>query len=246
MRTRPCADVFSEELLVVAYAIPFQAFQQSYVPTSQKAAIITPLLKKMRLDKNDRKNYRPVSNLKFISKLLERVVCSQMSNFLEENDALPSTQSAYKRYHSTESALLKVYSDLCMSLSRGHVALLGLLDMSAAFDTVDFGILLQRLRDSFGRRGAPLAWPTSYITNRTQTVVYNHSRSQTATLSCGVPQGSVLDPLLFVLYTKDVTSIIKRHGLDNHCYADDTQLHLSCKPEDVITLAKRLQRVPTS
>ena len=85
---------------------------------SQKAAIITPLLKKMGLDKSDRKNYRPVSNLTFISKLLDRVVYSQMSNFLEENDALPSTQSAHRRYHSTESALLKVYSDLCMDLSR--------------------------------------------------------------------------------------------------------------------------------
>ena len=69
-----------------------RSLSESYVPTSQKAAIITPLLKKMELDKNDRKNYRPVSNLTFISKLLERVVCSQMSNFLEENDALPSTQ----------------------------------------------------------------------------------------------------------------------------------------------------------
>ena len=115
-----------------------------------------------------------------------------MSNFLEENDALPSTQSAYRRYHSTESALLKIYSDLCMALSRGHVALLGLFDVGAAFDAVDFGILLQRLRDSFGIRGAPLAWLTSYITNRTQTVVYNHSRFQTATLSCGVSQGSVV------------------------------------------------------
>ena len=90
----------------------------------------------MGLDENDNKNYRPVSNLTFISKLLERVVCIQMSNVLEETDALPFTQSAYRRYHSTESALLKVYSDLCMALSRGQVALLGLLDMSAAFDTL--------------------------------------------------------------------------------------------------------------
>ena len=95
-----------------------RSLSESYVPTSQKAAIITPLLKKMGLDKNDRKNYRPVFNLTFISKLLERVVCSQMSNFLEENDSLPSTQSAYGRYHFAESPLLKVYSDLCMALSR--------------------------------------------------------------------------------------------------------------------------------
>ena len=113
-----------------------RSLSESYVPTSQKAAIITPLLKKIGFDKNDRKNYRPVSNLSFISKMLERVVYSQMPNFLEENDALSSTQSAYRRYQSTESALLKVYFDLCMALSPGHVALLGLLDMSAAFDIV--------------------------------------------------------------------------------------------------------------
>ena len=123
-------------LLAPFLSKPFNhSLSESYVPMSQKAAIITLLLKKMGLDKNDRKNYRPVSNLTFISKLLERVVYSQMSNFLEENDALSSTQSAYRRYHSTESALLKVYSDFCMALSWGHVALLGLLEMSAAFDT---------------------------------------------------------------------------------------------------------------
>ena len=80
-----------------------------------------------------------------------------MTDFLEANDALPVTQIAYRRFHSTESALLKVYSDLCMALSRGHVSLLGLLDLSAAFDTVDFDILLKRLRDSFGIRGTLLA-----------------------------------------------------------------------------------------
>ena len=93
-----------------------------------------------------------------------------------------------------------------------------------------------RLLDSFGIRGTPLAWLTSYITDRAQTVVFNQSRSQTETLICGVPRGSVLDPLLFVLYTMDVGSIIKRHDLENHCYADDTQLYFSCRPEDVDTL----------
>ena len=122
-----------------------------------------------------------------------------------------------------ESALIKVYSDLCMALSRGHVSFLGLLDLSAAFDTVDFNILLKRLYNSFGIRGAPLAWLTSYITDRAQTVAFNQFRSQMVTLTGGVPQGSVLGLLLLVLYTMDVGSIIKRHGLENHCYVDDTQ-----------------------
>ena len=108
--------------------------------------------------------------------------------------------------------------------------------MSAIFDTVDFGILLQRLRDSFGIRGAPLAWLISYITGLK--LWFTITPDLKLQHSVVVPQGSVLGLLLFVLYTKDVISIIKRHGLDNHCYADDTQLHFSCKSKDVITLAK--------
>ena len=123
-----------------------------------------------------------------------------------------------------------------MAISQGHVSLLGLLDLSAAFDTVDFDILLKRLHDSFGIQGTPLAWLTSYITDGAQTVVFNQSRSKTVTLTCSVPQGSVLGPLLFVLCTVDVGSIIKRHDLENHCYANDMQLYFTCKPEDVDTL----------
>ena len=102
-------------------------------------------------------NYRPVSNLTFVSKLLERIVSEQLTTFLESINALPESQSAYRRFHSTESALLKVFSDLNIALAHGHVTLLGLLDLSAALDTVDYDVLLKRQEISYGVTGVPVS-----------------------------------------------------------------------------------------
>ena len=107
-------------------------------------------------------------------------------------DALPVTQSAYRKFHSTESALLKMYSDLCLALGNGHIGLLGFLDLSAAFDTVDYEILLKRLESSYDIIGAPLNWMRSYITDHEQTVNVCLAKSAKVRLNCGVPQGSVL------------------------------------------------------
>ena len=130
-----------------------------------------------------------------------------------------------------------MYSDLCLALGKGHIALLGFLDLSAEFDTVDHEILLKRLESSYGTTRAPLNWMRSYITDRKQSVNVCLAKSAKVQLKCGVLQGSVLGPLLFVLYTKDVVDIIKQHGLINHCYADDTQLYFYCMPEELDALA---------
>ena len=109
-----------------------------------------------------RQNYRPISNLTYMSKFVERLVCKQVTSFLEENNLLPRHQSGFRARHSTETAVLKVMSDILAAADDGRVALLGLLDMSAAFDTVDHHILLQRLESSFGLTGTVLSWLASF------------------------------------------------------------------------------------
>ena len=143
------------------------------------------------------------------------------------NSLYPLLQSAYRKYHSTETALLKVKNDLLMNMNKGHVSILVLLDMSSAFDTVDHEILIQRLETKFGFKGTVLAWFSSYLNGRQQRVLVNDSLSDIFELNCGVPQGSCLGPLLFTLY------IIDRHLPDIHAYADDSQLYISFNPNSV-------------
>ena len=115
-------------------------------------------------------NFRPVSNLSFISKLLEKVVSRQLVNYLDVSRLLPKFQSAYRADHSTETALLRVHSDLVAASDAGKISLIALLDLSAAFDTVDHAILLERLSTEFGLRGDVLSWIESYLTGRQQSV----------------------------------------------------------------------------
>jgi len=121
-----------------------------------KEAIVRPLPKRDGLDSGDLKNYRPVSNLPFISKLLESVVESRLLAHINGNNLLPGWQSAYRRFHSTETAVTKVFNDLLPAVDRGQTSVLCLFDLSAAFDTVDHGPLLQRLERQFGLCGTAL------------------------------------------------------------------------------------------
>ena len=117
-----------------------------------------------------------------------------------------------------------------MSMDKGEVTLL-LLDLSAAFDTLDHGILLERLESRFGIKGTALKWIESYLTDRHQSVLINGVRSDRKSLKYGVPQGSVLGPLLFTAYTSPLEDIAARYNLSIHMYADDTQPYISFKPK---------------
>ena len=212
------------------------------VPSIFKNASVKPLLKKPSLDNNMLKNYRPVSNLSFLSKLLERVVQKQLFAYLNANKLLPLSQSAYRPHHSTETALLKVMNDLMLAMDRDEVSVLTLLDLSAAFDTIDHGILTQRLFSLYGITDSALKWFQSYLGNRTQCVTIDGISSDSTPLSFGVPQGSVLGPILFILYTKPLESVIASHSVLSQSFADDTQMYASGPPNNVLASVNSIEK----
>ena len=152
-----------------------------------------------------------------------------MEVYLRENNLLPENQSSYRRNHSTETVILDVLSDAYAAADAGKVTLLGMLDQSSAFDVVDHGILLKRLQHGFGVAGMALKWIRSYLSGRTQYVVY-HGQSEVTAVQFGVPQGSVLGPLLFLLYTADIFALVQEFGLKVHGYADDLQIYEHVDP----------------
>ena len=210
------------------------------VPQHFKHALVKPLLKKANLDPNCLKHYRPVSNLPFLSKVLERIVLKQLLHHLESHNLLEPFQSAYRKCHSTETALLRVVNDLLQASDSGRVSVLSLLDLSAAFDTIDHGILITRLRTTFGCSGTVLDWFTSYLSDRTQSVFVGHESAPTI-LKYGVPQGLVLGPVLFTMYTQPLSAVIHQSGHLYHFFADDSQLHNSTVPSDFPTLTCSLK-----
>lgn len=231
---------FVDVLLPYLTSMVNASLAQGRLPTSQKHAIVTPLLKKTGLDTADMANFRPVSNLSFMSKVVERAVASQLTEYLSANNLLPCFQSAYRKRHSTETAILRVLSDMLMAADVRQVTLLGMLDLSAAFDCVDHTILLQRLRIGFGLTDVALKWIVSFLTERTQQIAYNGELSSIQHVLFGVPQGSALGPLLYVLYTAELFHVVARHGLRLHMYADDCQVYLSSPASDAATAVDRL------
>ena len=187
------------------------SLREGVVPDGFKKAVVTPLIKKASLHVEDLKNYRPVSGFSFISKLVECVVAKQVVDHIHWQGLDNSYQSAYKSGHSTETALLSIKNDIHLSLSRGEATALVLLDLSAAFDTIDHSTFLSCLLDWFGVGGSALEWCFSYLTECFQSVEIGSTLSDLQKLLFCVPQGSVLGPLLFSLYTSPLSSLIGKH-----------------------------------
>ena len=211
-------------------------------PDLYKKAIVKPLLKKVSLDQNNLKNYRPVSNLMFLSKLTEKIVLSQLLVHLSANNLMDSFQSAYRSCHSTETALLRILNDLLLATDSGRVSVLALLDLSAAFDTIDHRILINRLQQVFGIHDVALSWFVSYLSDRSQSVLVHEQLSDSSILRYGVPQGSVLGPVLFLLYMKPLSDVIAKHSVLHHAYSDDTQLYKSSTVDQLSDVIQSMTR----
>ena len=226
---KQCADLLSP---VLAYTVN-KSFDESNVPSNLKHVIVTPVIKDKNGNQDKYQNYRPVSNLPFVSKLSENIELHQIQEHLWDNNLYGKYQSGYQQFHSCETALLKVLSDIQKSIyEKEHVVLI-LLDLSSAFDTIDHKILIDCLKNKFLITGSALRWIQSYLKNRTFSVSANGTYGQNECLLYGVPQGSLHGPLFYILYTKDLEKIVAKHGLSVQMYADDTQIYTSFTSENV-------------
>ena len=200
------------------------------ISTNMKEALLRPLLKNLNLDHHQFKSFRPVSNLSFVSKLLERAVCDQLLEHVMKMGKLEDLQSAYRSGHSTETALLKVKTDILDAMDKQRVTCLIILDLSAAFDTVLHKLLLNWLKYWFGITGSALSWIKSYLTQRSLKVVIDDLESDPLTLTQGVPQGSVLGPSMYTLFMSPLGDLYRSHIILYHGYADDTQNYHTFSP----------------
>jgi hypothetical protein len=189
-----------------------------------KLADIVPLLKDESLDPNILKNFRPVSNLTFLGKIIERIVLKRLNHHMSLNNLHCPNQSAYKKNHSTETLLIRIWNDLLVATDEKKGTVLMLLDLSAAFDTVDHKLLLKILSDEIGLRGVALLWFESFLTGRAQRIRLGNVTSDEILIKFGVPQGSVLGPVLFNLYIRSIYGCVKDLGFDISGYADDHQV----------------------
>lgn len=193
--------------------------KEGYFPDQLKIGRVVPVHKKG--DMNDCRNYRPISVLPIISKIFEQVIANRLAEYLENKNYLVREQHGYRKNKSTMTAMVGVLKYINEALDEKKMVRMSLLDLSKAFDTVDHSILLQKL-EYYGVRGIPLILIQSYLTQRMQVVELDGKRSEIKTIKYGVPQGSILGPLLFIIYLNDMISYLDQFQLC--CYADDTTI----------------------
>ena len=191
-----------------------------------KYALVKPLLKKFDLDVSEFSSFRSISTLSFISKLVERVVSKRLNEHMTANNLHTHSQHGYKSNHSTETLLLRFYNDILVAIDQNRGVVVLLIDLSSAFDTVQHDILLKILENSIHVKGVALEWFRSFVSGRTQSVVIDGCISDWINVTCGVPAGSVLGPILFNIYCRHIDDVFRKCGFVSASYADDNS---ACK-----------------
>ena len=205
------------------------SFRTNNFPSRWKMALVKPLPKIST--PSEPSDYRPISLLPAISKIIEKIAAKQMINYLKEKCLLDEYQSAYKHGHGTLTALLNITDDIYDAFENSEVTLLVLLDYSKAFDCANHRLIIAKLK-KFGFHNEALHWVESYLSDRSQKVCAGDDTSNWEQIKNGVPQGSILGPLLFTILISDINKVIKNGKY--HLYADDTQLYYRCSLNNLL------------
>ncbi len=191
-------------------------------PDSWKTAKVAPIFKEG--NKSEMGNYRPISILSTVARVFERLIYDQLSSYMEKNKYLSKYQSGFRKFHSTITSMLKNANDWLINMDKGNYNGVVFFDIKKAFDTVDHEILLCKLH-KYGISGVELDWCKSYLSNRKQSCFLNGENSSFKIVECGIPQGSCLGPLLFIIYINDLPNALK--NMTPSIFADDTGISVS-------------------
>lgn len=225
------------EVLVTSLTMLFnKSLKCGRLPSDWKQARVTPVFKG-KGSAEEIGNYRPISVISHVAKMFERCVSLQLTDYLETHNFITGDQSAFRKSHSTNTAAHKVFEDIYENINDGLVVGACLFDLSKCFDTIDHQLLIKKM-ERYGIRGPELKWFADYLVGRSQTVRLHGQLSDFTTITTGVPQGSVLGPLLFLIFINDLPTCLK-HSVSN-IYADDTEIHTSGKSIDEVKY--KLQR----